>query len=53
MPLKKVSIKEWEELGLPKETTFINFGQNIDTFKKKNKIIKKNQLLKTQKNKKY
>lgn len=43
MPLKKVSIKEWEELGLPKETTFINFGQNIDTFKKKkkNKIIKK------------
>ena len=43
MPIKKVNLKEWEELGLPKEATFINFGQNIDTFKKKkkNKIIKK------------
>ena len=44
MPIKKVNIKEWEELGLPKETNFINFGQHMNTLKKKkkNKISKKN-----------
>ena len=43
MPIKKVSIKEWEALGLPKETNFISFDQHLSTLKKKkkNKISKK------------
>ena len=39
MPIKKVDIKEWEKLGLPKETNFINFDQHISILK--NKISKK------------
>ena len=51
MPIKKVNIKEWEELGLPKETNFISFDQHLSTLKKKkkNKIKKKNLLQITQK----
>ncbi len=40
MTIKKISLEEWEKLGLPKEIDTISFGKQSKNLKKMKKKLK-------------